>query len=343
VGNVVVMTVLRRLLVCLVTLPLLASAPASAFPYPPAGTTAEGPRVRVLAISVDALNPSALTRLGHAGLPHLWRLVDEGAATLNARTQYEQTATLPNHTSMVTGRRIARRAGGHGVTWNDDRPHATVQRAAGEPVGSVFGQVHAAGGSSALFSTKTKFRTFTRSWPAAIDRTVIEVSKDAALVRGAGADLVAHHRALTFVHLGVADAAGHRHGFMSPAYLRAVRRADVLVGRLLATLRTHHLDDVVVVLTADHGGVGRSHYDVDQLGDYRIPFAVWGPGVEHGDLYDMNPTYRDPGRTRPRPVGRQPVRNGDLANLVTDLLGLPPVPHSQFDTDQGLRVRAPGG
>jgi hypothetical protein len=339
------MTVRSRAVAALAVLALLAPASASGSPDRTPGTAgqpvtrADEQSVRVLAISVDALNPTALKRLGRKELPHLWRLVDEGAATLNARAQYELTLTLPNHTSMVTGRRVAKRAGGHGVTWNVERPHATVHRAAGERVRSVFSQVHAAGGSSALFSTKTKFRTFTRSWPAAIDRTVIRVGDDDSLVRAARADLVGHDRALTFVHLGVADAAGHAHGFMSPAYLRAVERADALVGTLLTAIDTEPaLDDVVVVLTADHGGVGRDHSQVTQPGDYRIPFVVWGPGIEHGDLYDMNPTYVNPGRSRPRPVGRQPVRNSDLANLVATLLGLGPVPGSQFDVRQRLRV-----
>ncbi|WP_193612047.1 alkaline phosphatase family protein [Nocardioides lijunqiniae] len=351
------MTVRSRALVALAALALLAPSSATASPdrSPETASTGAGsprsaavarddaPPVRVLAVSVDALNPTAMRRLGREAVPHLWRLVDEGAATLNARAQYELTLTLPNHTSMVTGRRVAKRAGGHGVTWNTERPRSTVHRAAGERVRSVFTEVAAAGGSTALFSTKAKFRTFTRSWPRAIDRTVIRVGDDDALVGAARADLVTHDRALTFVHLGVADAAGHAHGFMSPDYLRAVEHADDLVGTLLTAIDTEPtLDDVVVVLTADHGGVGRDHAQADQLGDYRIPFMVWGPGVEHGDLYDMNPTYVDPGRSRPRPVGRQPVRNSDLANLVTTLLGMGAVPGSQFDVRQRLRVTGGG-
>jgi hypothetical protein len=77
---------------------------------------------------------------------------------------------------------------------------------------------------------------------------------------------------------------------------------------------------------------------VNQLGDYRVPFVVWGPGVEHGDLDAMNPTYVDPRHSRLRPYGKQPVRNSDLPHLVTGLLGLGPVPGSPFDVRQRLRV-----
>ena len=70
------------------------------------------------------------------------RLMAEGASTLNARTVRELTLTLPNHTSIVTGRRVAAEHGGHGVFWNDERlaPSAAdlVQRIETEPVQGVI-------------------------------------------------------------------------------------------------------------------------------------------------------------------------------------------------------------
>ncbi len=67
-----------------------------------------------------------------------------------------------------------------------------------------------------------------------------------------------------------------------------------------------------------------------------MPFAVWGPGIAPADLYDLNPGYRDPGRTRPGLRGKQPVRNGDVANLALRLLGLDPVPGSLFGAKRTL-------
>ena len=103
----------------------------------------------VLAISVDGLNPRAITQLGPTGAPAFYRMMREGAYTFNARTERGITRTLPNHTGMLTGRRISASNGGHGVTFNSDNGK-TVHQAAGHYVASVFDVVHDNGGSTAL-------------------------------------------------------------------------------------------------------------------------------------------------------------------------------------------------
>ena len=310
-----------------------AAAPAS---------RAAAPAKQVLAMSVDGLNVNAITRLGRAGAPSFHRLIDQGATTLNARTEAEQTITLPNHAGMMTGRRIDRRKGGHGVTWDLERPGSTVQKAAGHRVGSVFSVVHAAGGSTALFTTKSKFALYHRSWPRAISRYAAD-GNQARLVRTAIADLAQAGRAFTFLHTSLPDRAGHAHGGMSAQYLAAVRRTDRLLGQVLAAVDADPAlrDRVVVMLTADHGfrPGSTSHSQVRRPANYRVPFLVWGAGVAHGDLYALNPDYRDPGSRRPSYAGRQPVRNGDVANLALDLLGLRAIRGSLLDARQDLDVR----
>lgn len=295
-------------------------------------------RMRVVAISLDGLNPRAILQLGPERLPHLYQLFRQGAGTTNARAQVEMTVTLPNHTSMVTGRRIAASSGGHGVTWNTDRSGTTVQGAAGHSVSSVFSTVRAGGGRTTLFSTKSKFTLFSRSWP--ITKTVIRAEDDTTLTRLFRTDIVGNTRAFAFLHLGLADQVGHSSGWMGSAYLRAVVKLDALVGSVMATIRgTDRLRrSTVVILTSDHGGIPgtRSHEDQTRLDNHRVPFVVWGPGVDHANLYALNPERLDPGTGRPGFAGRQPVRNGDLSNLATRILGLGPVPGSLWNSDQRL-------
>lgn len=337
------MWITRAALALLVIAPLTGGC-AAAEPEPlpaaaasPALSRAAAPTRQVIAISVDGLNPRAITRLGRSGAPTLHRLLREGAGTLNARTEYERTETLPNHTGMVTGLRIRAQQGGHGVEWNDDRPSpATVQQAAGRAVPSVFTQVRAAGGSSAVFASKTKFRLWQRSWPRAFSRFVVDLD-NTSLLRTVRADL-AQPRTFRFVHLSAPDVVGHREGYMGRAYLAQVRRTDAQLGRLIRAVRTRQ-PGAVVVLTSDHGGRGKRHDDATRLVNQRVPFVVWGPGVAHRDLYALNPAYANPGTRRvPYSAARQPVRNGAVANLSLDLLGLDALQGSEHDKRQDLQV-----
>lgn len=297
-----------------------------------------GPIDTVVAISIDGLNPNAITKLGKGGAPALHKLIRTGATTLNARTELELTDTLPNHTGMVTGRRIEAATGGHGVTWNDDRlTPPTVQAAAGHDVSSVFDVVHDAGGSAAYFASKTKFSLWERSWPDAIDTDVI-VEDNRALVANFIGDLTNQTRSFRFLHLSAPDVAGHARGFMSPAYLRAVTATDRLVGKVMRTISSSPAlaGHTAIILTSDHGGRGASHRAPNRPANYTVPFMVWGPEVARGTgLYAINPTYQNPKGERTT-YADAPIRNGDVANLALDLLELPAVPGSEHDAAQDL-------
>lgn len=331
----------------------LAVAGATFWLSPFSATTArvpaeEAPAVgpMVLAISVDGLNPRAIRQLGADEAPTLWGMATEGASTLNARTSLEMTSTLPNHTGMVTSRRIKAAAGGHGVTWNDERLQpATVQAAAGHPVSSVFSLADDAGLRTGLFAGKQKFSLFDRSWPGAIDQLVLDTDST-RLMNEVKAWVTSEERPdFTFWHIALPDEAGHRSGWMSPEYLAAVREVDEEVGAVLAAIDSDATlrESFTIVLTADHGGkLGASEHSSEpsEVENYTVPFLVDGQGVVDQDLYSLNPAYRDPANRRPAYAApRQPIRNGDLGNLVASLLGLGPIPGSGIGDEQTLQVR----
>jgi hypothetical protein len=344
------------------TVPVLVSpAPPPSLPSPkrmvvltaPSDEAADNAVNRVIAISIDGLNPRAIQKLGKSRTPTFHRLMSEGAYTLNARTVREQTHTLPNHTSMLTGRRVNDEHGGHGYVKNFDNG-STVHQAAGHYVVSVFDVVHDHGGSTALYASKIKFKLHERTWKthgrpdpigrndgrAKIDRFTID-GDNTRLVAKLNAELRRSPREFTFVHLSLPDRVGHTHEFMGPEYLDAVQYTDRLVGRILNTVaaRPGLRRNTLVILTSDHGGRGAAHNGASRLQNYRIPFMAWGPGVAAGrDLYVLNPDLRSPGASRSSYRGKQPIRNADLANLVTDALDLPPVPGSEFDSPQTLNV-----
>jgi hypothetical protein len=311
----------------------------------------------VVLVSVDGLNPDAISQLGPTGAPTFYRLIDEGTSTLDARTVYEATQTLPNHTSMVTGRRVSQPDGGHGVTFNEDNS-STVHVSAQEYVASIFDVVHDAGGRTALYSGKVKFDFLNRSWDGvngAVDTTGVDNGRDkidtylrdddvtttnaleAALTGSNPADF-------SMIHYPGPDQTGHAQGYMSQAYVNEVAATDALIGDLLDTiagdpdLAAH----TVVLVTSDHGGLGMSHADATLEVNYTVPFFAWGVGVAPGsDLYALNPDRLNPGAGRPSYTAAvPPIRNGEVGNLAAELLGFGPIPDSLLNSNQSLDLAA---
>jgi Type I phosphodiesterase / nucleotide pyrophosphatase len=315
---------------------------------------APAPVEHVVCISLDGFNPEAVSTLGPAGAPTFHRLMSEAASTLNARTATEQTLTLPNHSSMVSGREIAT-PGGHGVTFNQDNG-STIHASAGDYVASIFDLVHDNGGTTGLYVGKAKFGLLDRSWNSANgapDATGRDDGRDKidsyqladspTTLETLLAQLASPTpKTLSFVHFNDTDGAGHASGFMSAAYLDAVSDVDGYVDRVLETVVANRglASRTVVIVTTDHGGVSGTfdHSDPTDAANYTVPFFVWGAGVAAGaDLYALNPDRANPGTAQPPYTApAPPIRTGEAANLIADVLGYGPVPEATFNSDHSL-------
>src|SRR5688572_15304211 len=229
----------------------------------------------VVVVSVDGLRPDAITTFG---APTLQRLMREGSYTLSATT-IEPSTTLPSHTSMLTGQPPER----HGVLWNN----VATADADSIELPNIFSLARAHGYSTAAFFSKAKFQPLQRlgtldysqapggwfgRWSS--ERTISDVAN---YFQGARPNVL-------FVHLADVDAAGHRAGWMTPEYGRAVFTADAAIDRLLRlAARAYGAGNFSLIVTADHGGHGTGHGSKDPR-DVTIPWIAWGQGVRQGVL-----------------------------------------------------------
>lgn len=304
----------------------------------------------VILISFDGLRPDAITRLGPEEAPNFHKIIAEGASTLNARTDPDRTVTMPNHTCMLTGRGVLGEKG-HGYTDNRSTDKS-IHENKGSYVSGIFDVAKKHGLMTGFFVSKLKFQVFLNSYGenaphgSKIDVSHVSDQNDEETVNALLAQMGKRLPRLTFVHFAGPDKAGHKYNWdLTPGsyYWSAVKAEDVNLGKILDAVRRDPklAGSTVIIITADHGGVDDDHDDVTRIENYRIPLIIWGKDVAMGkDLYKININIRRDPEDKQIPYGQdaQPIRNGDAANCVLSVLGLPPVPGSTIGNPDPLRL-----
>jgi predicted AlkP superfamily pyrophosphatase or phosphodiesterase len=274
------------------TSPTVTIAPPSETPQPiPSATNTPTPEraiKRVIILSIDGLRPDAIEL---APMPNLINLMKTSAYSLTAQT-IRPSATLPAHTSMLTGLCPSK----HGVDWNDYIPQKGIAQGT-----DLFDLSHAAGLQNVMYVGKEKLRQVTDA--SNIDRFVFINDRDKVVMQTLLADFPQDFGVL-FIHFATTDDMGHEYGWLSPEQLSVVFRADEAIGSLLNELDARGLrDETLLIITADHGGHNMTH-GTSQPEDMTIPWITSGPGIKAGEL-------------------TTPIQTMDTAATAAYALGLP--------------------
>lgn len=263
----------------------------------------------VFIVSFDGGKPAVIAE---SDMPYLKRLAAEGAVTWAANTIFPPK-TLPSHTSMFTGLAPAK----HRVLWNAFEPARGVIQA---PTVFALARTVDPQLSTALFAGKAKFQHLRQ--PGALDFFHFNGANPAVSAEGAAeienitvpAQVVARAAAeyilrakpnLCGIHFPDADSAGHAYGWGSTEQKTAFHDADQALGILVEAIEKAGIAKTsVLLITADHGGHGKTHGE-NIPDDMEIPWVAWGQGVKPG--------YRIAG----------PVTTYDTTATALWLLGIP--------------------
>ena len=251
------------------------------------GIALAAPRAEhVFIISLDGGKPAVLKE---SEVPVLNKLVAEGAVTWEAST-IVPPKTLPSHTSMLTGVGPDK----HQVLWNDFSPIKGLVK-----VPTVFSLLRAKEPQAvtAMFVGKVKFRHL---WQKdSLEVFNYGIAQDPAPVAGtpelekakvpsqavagqAAMWIKEHNPKLAFIHLTDGDSAGHASGWGSPEQKEAFKVTDQALGQVIKAIKDAGIaDSSVVIVSADHGGHGKTHGE-DIPDDMLIPWIAWGKGVKAG-------------------------------------------------------------
>lgn len=212
--------------------------------------------------------------------PVLHELMRNGSFTLHARGVMP-TSSSPNWASMIMGAGPEQ----HGVTSNDWETNKfeiapTVQGPAGF-FPTIFGALRAQKPKSkiAVIHDWDGFGRLVE--PTAPD--ILENHKGSPNTAKRAIQVILNEKpTFLFIHFDDVDHAGHTFGWKSPEYFQAVEQVDGLIGQILNALSDAGIrDHTVVLMTADHGGKGKSHGG-PTMEELEIPWIISGPGIRRG-------------------------------------------------------------
>jgi len=285
---------------------------AAETPVTPARPERPVPAVEhVVIIIADGLRPDCALL---ADAPTIRAMVKEGAYSLWARTT-DVAITLPSCTSVLTGVSPAK----HGVDWNRDQlgPQGYPKFPTVLQLATEAGYVTALVGGKSKLTALARPGTVTHVWLP----TPTAKCHDDQVATEAERVIGAYRPALMCIHFPDGDAVAHAKGWGSPEHLAQIAATDRQLARVLAALDGAGIrGSTLVLLTADHGGAGRTHGGLDPRSRH-IPWIASGAGVRHG--FDLTQ------------VAGLDVRTEDTGATACWLLGLPLSP----DLD-GRPVRA---
>ncbi len=260
---------------------LLAFLAAMAGMGVPSAGTAQTAR-HVIVIGVDGLSPDGVT---HADTPTLDDLMANGSWSLHARGVMPTTSGA-NWASILNGVGPEQ----HGVTSNDWQVGefnfpASVTGSGGffPSIFQILTDQHPEWEVGSIYHWEGFGDLYDHRF---VDYDVHGESEDqtAAL---ATAYIKAKRPTFLFVHFDHVDHAGHEYGHGTARYYEAVAKADTLIAEIRqATIEAGIADDTVILVTSDHGGVGKGHGG-ETLAELEIPWITYGDGVNRGVELDL--------------------------------------------------------
>lgn len=249
-------------------------------------------RPHILVLGIDGLGAHGVEM---AKTPVLDELMKNGASTLEARTVMPSVSG-PAWSSMITGTTVER----HGVwknSWRvDNKILEPVFKGGHNMFPTIFGEIrnYIPGAVIGAVYHWKDFGNF-------IERDVCDLSipctSEDETTQKACDFLIGKRPDFLFVQLDNVDHGGHSGGYRSEEYVKSIEKADSLTGVFLDALRQANLlDETVVFILADHGGIEKGHGGCTP-DEMIVPLIISGKNVKNGYkiehpsfTYDLAPT-----------------------------------------------------
>ncbi|SEW43841.1 Chitobiase/beta-hexosaminidase C-terminal domain-containing protein [Chitinophaga sp. YR573] len=233
----------------------------------------------VVVIGVDGMSPDGIRT---ASTPVMHKMIADGSVKWNVRTVLPSSSS-PNWASMIMGAGVEQ----HGIIDNDwGRGEYSLPAIVRNEEGifpTIFGVIrnsYPKAEIGAVYHWDGFGRLFEKS-AVNYDKTF---STEDATTTSFVQYLQQKKPLFAFLHLDHVDGAGHEHGHGSDEYYHAVARADSLIGEVLVAIKKAGMEkSTLVIVTADHGGVGYGHGGAT-VEEAEIAMILYGKDIRNGYL-----------------------------------------------------------
>jgi len=231
----------------------------------------------VVVIGVDGMSPDGIRT---ATTPIMHKMIAGGSVKWNVRTVLPSSSS-PNWASMIMGAGVEQ----HGIIDNDwERGEYSLPSIVRNEEGifpTIFGVVrnnYPKAEIGAVYHWEGFGRLF--------EKSAVSYDKTFSTEDSTTADFVQYLQQkkplFAFLHLDHVDGAGHEYGHGSDEYYRAVAKADSLIGEVLAAIKKAGMEkNTLVIVTADHGGVGYGHGGAT-VEEAEIAMILYGKDIRTG-------------------------------------------------------------
>jgi hypothetical protein len=231
----------------------------------------------VIVIGVDGLSPDGIQK---AKTPVIHDIIATGAVKWNVRTVLTSSSSQ-NWASMISGAGPEQ----HGVINNDweldDHSLPPIVQEADGRFPTIFSVLHKEK-PEAEIGTVYHWDGFGRLF----QKSAVNYDKRFSTEDSTATDFIRYIKdkkpVLGFVHFDHVDHAGHHGGHGSPEYYESVAKTDSLVAQILKAIKDAGMEDnTLVIIWADHGGIGYGHGGATPQ-EAEIAGIFYGKGVKKG-------------------------------------------------------------
>lgn len=209
----------------------------------------------VIVIGLDGTSPDGIRS---SKSTNMHQLIQEGSVKWNVRTVLPSSSS-PNWASMIMGAGTE----AHGIIENDwGRADYSLPPIVTNEDGifpTIFGWVRK-NRANAEIGAVYQWEGFGRLF----EKSALNFDKNMPTENATTSEfckyIIAKKPLLGFMHLDLVDDIGHEFGHGTPAYYASVTKVDSLIGLVLESIKAAGIEKkTLVIVTADHGGVGYGH------------------------------------------------------------------------------------